>query len=119
MRFFTAKTITEFETISEGNPNMVKAVGKLVELSQEEREWMLEDAREKARMDANAREEYINRTATENGMRVGMEKGMEKGILKGIIDGKLEVARSLLALGQSLEFIAKATGLTTEELEKL
>ena len=42
-----------------------------------------------------------------------------RGILKGKKEGKKEVAQKLLLMNMDLESIAKATGLTKEELFKL
>ena len=55
----------------------------------------------------------------EKGMEKGIEKGMEKGIVKGMEEGKMEVAKNLLSIGDSIEKITKVTGLTREEVESL
>jgi len=47
--------------------------------------------------------------------RIGMRKGIEKGIEKG----KMEVAQELKKMGQDIETIMKATGLSKEVIEKL
>jgi predicted transposase/invertase (TIGR01784 family) len=48
---------------------------------------------------------------------------MEKGIAQGIAQGKLEeaiaIARELKKEGLAIEFIAKTTKLSIEEIEKL
>ncbi len=49
----------------------------------------------------------------------GMEKGMEDGIEKGIEKGITTTAVNLKRMGFSVEDIAKATGLTTEDINKL
>ena len=49
----------------------------------------------------------------------GMAKGMAKGIKKGHIDEKHEIARKLMAMGDSVEKIHVATGLPTETIESL
>ena len=43
----------------------------------------------------------------------------DKGHAKGLAEGKAEVARNLKAMGLSAPDIAKATGLTAEEINKL
>ena len=54
------------------------------------------------------------------GLKEGMEKGMEKGIEKGIEKGKtemqLQVARQMIAMGMAVPTVAKATGLSEEEV---
>ena len=54
-------------------------------------------------------------SAVEKGIEKGMKKGMEKGIEKGIE----KVARKLKGMGMTTEDIAKATGLTIEEINNL
>ena len=39
--------------------------------------------------------------------------------MEGIQKGKIETAKNLIELGLSIEKIAKATGLTEEEIERL
>ncbi len=55
----------------------------------------------------------------EKGIEQGMAKGMAKGIEKGKAEGRLENARKLLAVGVSAENIAKATGLTIDEIKSM
>ena len=43
----------------------------------------------------------------------------QKGIEKGIEERNIEIAKTLYSLGQTKEFIAKATGLSLEELNKI
>ena len=50
---------------------------------------------------------------------IGMEKGIGIGMEKGIAKGRAELVRSLLSLGVDREKIAKAAGLTVQELEEL
>ncbi len=49
----------------------------------------------------------------------GFREGMEKGIEKGIEKGKAEIARNLKNDGIPLDVIARNTGLSIEEIEKL
>ncbi|MDF2505988.1 Rpn family recombination-promoting nuclease/putative transposase, partial [Clostridium sp.] len=51
--------------------------------------------------------------------RKGIEKGREEGMEKGMEKGKIEVAKSFLRMGLSIEQIAAGTGLTVEEIRKL
>jgi predicted transposase/invertase (TIGR01784 family) len=43
----------------------------------------------------------------------------KKGEIKGKIEGKIEVAKSLKLNGIDVDIIAKTTGLTKEEIERL
>ena len=58
-------------------------------------------------------------SALKRGMKQGFEQGMAKGIEKGKAEGRLEIARNLLAVGVSAENIAKATGLTIDEIKSM
>ncbi len=49
----------------------------------------------------------------------GIEKGIEKGMQKGKKEEKISSAKNFKALGVDLEIIAKATGLSIEEVKKL
>ena len=69
---------------------------------------------------------YVNRIyeedmqdRVENAMREGREKGMREGMKEGVAKGKLEDAQNLKHLGVSMDIIAKATGLSMEDIEKL
>ena len=47
------------------------------------------------------------------------QKGIEKGKAEGIQENKKEIAKTLYSLGQTKEFIAKATGLSLDELDNI
>ena len=51
------------------------------------------------------------------GREEGIQQGMMQGEAKGKLEGKLETAKNLLAMGLSIENIAKATGLSVQEVE--
>ena len=57
------------------------------------------------------------------GIEQGIEQGIERGIEQGFSDGKyqnkLETARILKQLGDPVQKIMQATGLSVEEIEKL
>ena len=55
----------------------------------------------------------------ENAMREGREKGMKEGMKEGMAKSKLEDAQNLKRLGVSTDIIAKATGLSLEEIASL
>ena len=49
----------------------------------------------------------------------GIEKGKAEGKAEGIEENKKEIAKTLYSLGQNKEFIAKATGLSLDELNDI
>ena len=71
--------------------------------------------------------EYAKETGLEEGLAKGLAKGrvigraegLEEGLAKGREERNLEVAINLLQLGTSCEIVAKATGLSVEEVTKL
>ena len=90
-RFIAAESEEELKMVVERNPQVGRAVVKLVELSADERARDLYERREKARRDENMRTRVI----------------------------KFEIAKKLLEMDLSVEQIVNGTGLTAEEVENL
>ena len=71
--------------------------------------------------------EYAKEISLEEGLAkgrvIGRAEGLEEGLVKGREEGReernLEVAINLLQLGTPCEIVAKATGLSVEEVLKL
>ena len=71
--------------------------------------------------------EYAKETGLEEGLAKGLAKGrvegraegLEEGLAKGREERNMEVAINLLQLGTPCEIVAKATGLSVEEVAKL
>ena len=63
--------------------------------------------------------EYAKETGLEEGLAKGREEGLVKGREEGREERNLEVAINLLQLGTPCEIVAKATGLSLEEVLKL
>ncbi|MDR3298417.1 MAG: hypothetical protein LBU43_00060, partial [Candidatus Accumulibacter sp.] len=93
------------------NPQVGKAVAKLMVLSEDEQARMIADSREKMRRDINAQQRFKSRQAEEKGMKKGMKKGMEKAML--------EFARGMLGAGDSAAKISAITGLSVQQIQKL
>ena len=55
----------------------------------------------------------------DEGLEKGMAEGMQKGMEKGMEKGKAEVVRNMKSLGMNVADIARFTGLTEEEIERL
>ena len=53
------------------------------------------------------------------GLEEGLAKGRAEGLVKGREERNLEVAINLLQLGTPCEIVAKATGLSVDEVTKL
>ena len=65
-----------------------------------------------------AREEGIS-LGREEGVALGMQRGREEGIQQGALQKALEMAANLKNMSFPLDKIAKATGLTLEEVRAL
>ena len=67
--------------------------------------------------------EYAKETGLEEGLAkgrvIGRAEGLEEGLSKGREERNLEVAINLLQLGTPCEIVAKAIGLSVEEVAKL
>ena len=59
------------------------------------------------------------KSAKQEGMEEGLAKGKAEGKAEGMEESKKEIVKNLHSLGQTNEFIAKATNLTLEEVEKI
>ena len=57
--------------------------------------------------------------AKETAYHEGREEGIAEGILEGELKAKIETATSLKLLGIDIEIIAKSTGLTKQEIDKI
>lgn len=101
------------------NENLKEAVKKLDNLSEDEKMQRIADLRQKAIMDEKAIYEKGLEIGIEKGIQRGIEKGIEKGIMEGSQKEKIEIAKKMLELKIDIETIAKATGLTEQEIEKI
>jgi predicted transposase/invertase (TIGR01784 family) len=97
--FFKTNRKEDLAMLAEKNAGIKKAVGVLMELSEDERTRLLYEEREKARRDDHAR--------------------YQGALLKGREEGRAEMARSLLKSGVPADVIAGASGLSAEEVLKL
>jgi predicted transposase/invertase (TIGR01784 family) len=131
MRFFRAREKEEFEMLSQTNPAIAEAWGVIKVLSGDERARALAEAREKARMDfednyigayregeQKGRQEGLQEGLQE-GRQEGLQKGLQEGRQEGRQEGKTEVAGNLLRLKMPPADVAKATGLSLEEVNRL
>ena len=104
LKFVGARKMEVLEMLAEKNPQVGKAVAKLVELNEDERARMIASSRERLRMD------------TASQLRSAREEGREEGLE----EGRLAIARNLiLNFGMSVEAVARATGLSREDVQTL
>ncbi|WP_286862914.1 MULTISPECIES: hypothetical protein [Sphingobacterium] len=63
--------------------------------------------------------ETIKRQEREKGIKTGIEKGIEQGVEKGKREKAIAIALEFKKMGLPIADIAKGTGLSIEEIEKL
>ena len=51
--------------------------------------------------------------------RKGFERGIEQGLEQGKAESKIDIARAMLAEGLAPQLVAKLTGLSTADIDKL
>ncbi|KJW03979.1 putative transposase [Rickettsia argasii T170-B] len=78
-------------------------------------------------MDNKAVEDFMIESAEARGKARGMQisrnEGMQIGEARGKVEGEynksIEIAKNILAAGSDYDFIAKVTGLSIDEINKL
>ncbi|MGG3852707.1 Rpn family recombination-promoting nuclease/putative transposase [Brevibacillus agri] len=100
----------ELEAIAMQDPVMKRAFDEWEDLSRDEKKWVEYESRRKAILDEMA----VVREA-----EIRQQKAREEGLAEGERQKAMEVAKNLLAMDMSVEVIAKATGLSAEEIEQL
>ncbi|MDR2207447.1 MAG: hypothetical protein LBE22_00510, partial [Azoarcus sp.] len=112
-------------------PQIAKAVGRLQELTEDERERLLAESREKWEWDMQAIREHGIKKGLEKGLEKGREEGLqkglekgreeglEKGLEKGREEGLLSVATAALKKNLPIEDIMALTGLSRETILSL
>jgi flagellar biosynthesis/type III secretory pathway protein FliH len=112
---------------SQSNPEKKKPVGILMDLSDDERARMLEESRQEAlwQQEARRRESWAEGFA--EGFAESFAKTMAKGFAEIFADGKRKgmaagvekVAAAMRDLGLDIETITQATGLTADKIKRL
>ena len=109
---------------SEADPALVKSFGDWLEMQLKRENISAINIREII----TQRREHTMLTETlqeilqkreEKGIKKGIKEGIKEGIEEGIKKGKTETAIQLLKEGLDTEFIAKVTGLSKKEIDKL
>ena len=119
LRFFAAQTSEEFEMTAQTNPAIAEAWGVVQYLSADEEARRLAEYEEKARRDEADRQKGAYSKGRQDGLEKGLQKGRKEGLHEGRQKEKLEVARNLLQEKMPADVVAKATGLSLEEVKRL
>jgi predicted transposase/invertase (TIGR01784 family) len=88
-------------------PDEVAPVGRLMELSDEERQLLLEEAQEKARRDQASR------------IKAAYREGLEEGKTEAIAEWKAEVAKRMLQRNISIDLVVSCTGFSPAEVTQM
>ena len=62
---------------------------------------------------------YVKQVVYDKGIRRGERHGLRRGKAEGAADAKREMAKAMLALGDSVEKVAQVSGLSEEEIKAL
>jgi predicted transposase/invertase (TIGR01784 family) len=92
---------------------------RLDKLSRRSDKWARSLSRDKAVTDYKSGLYAARVKGKAEGIAEGKAEGIEEGTAKGIAKAKLDDARNMKAEGDSTEKIARITGLSPEEIEKL
>ena len=111
MQFIKAEGEVELEAVAKKDPLIQKAVVRLMELSADEKNRLLYEAREKERMDMEDLKNWERQQ--------GKLEGKLEGKYEGKHEEKLNVAKNMMCDGEPFEKIKRYTGLTGEEIESL
>ena len=103
MKFLSARDREELNMIAEKNPQVKKAVARLMELSNDERTRLLYESRQKMEWDNQSR----------------MRGARAEGRSEGHTENRIEIARNAIKMNISTDDIAKLTGLSRKQVEDL
>jgi predicted transposase/invertase (TIGR01784 family) len=115
LRLIRSEDEEEIEMLATKTEEMKMTVGRLKQLSADERAQMLYEARELYLMDEAARRE----AAVADGRAEGKAEGRAEGRAEGEAEGKLEMVRRMLLGGLGIELISQVSGMSEAEIECL
>ncbi|MDR3166181.1 MAG: Rpn family recombination-promoting nuclease/putative transposase [Synergistaceae bacterium] len=107
LRLIKSESEEEIEMLATKTKEMNMTVGRLKQLSADERTRMLWEARELYLMDEAAR------------LKAAVEEGRTEGRIEGRTETQLETAKRMLLRGFEIEIISQISELSVEEIEKL
>ncbi|OTA14413.1 putative transposase [Xenorhabdus vietnamensis] len=104
-------TILNYLFVTMDSPHFEQVIQQLIEQAESHQEVIMSIAQ---RLQEKGREEGI-----QQGMLQGIQKGREEGIQQGEKQASINIARTLLKRGDSIELVMEITGLSREELLSL
>ncbi|GHV27223.1 hypothetical protein FACS1894167_01850 [Synergistales bacterium] len=119
LKLLNSEEEEDFDMLAQTSPQMEKAVTIVRHLSMDEQFRFDYEQSEKRRRDLMA---FMDE-ATEKGIAKGKAEGKAEGIVEGMAEGeakaKTAIAKSMLAIGLSLDQITQTTGLTVSQIKTL
>ena len=119
LRFIGATNRKERKMIATMSPVLQMLNEKIDILTLSPIERKLYESRMKLKSDITTISETQFSAGVERGKSLGLAEGKSLGLAEGSRQKALETAHNLLVIGLSIENIAKATGLTVQEVETL
>ena len=110
-KFISSEKKEDFDMIAQKDPYIKSAYQQLQIISQDKQKRLEYEAREKAVRDHN----QMMFEAKESGRKEGIEIGKEQGEY----NKSIQIAKNLISLGSDVDFIAKATNLSIEQIQTL
>ncbi len=111
LKFIASETREEFASLARKDAVMAEAYARLVELSADEQMRWRQESREKWEWDQAALKRQY--------MREGREEGRQEGRQEGRTESQHVIARQMILMRMPVAVIAKATGLSEKDIERL
>ncbi|GHV57493.1 hypothetical protein FACS1894216_22040 [Synergistales bacterium] len=115
LKLLNSEEEEDFDMLAQTSPQMEKAVTIVRHLSMDEQFRFDYEQSEKRRRDLMA---FMDE-ATEKGIAKGKAEGIAEGKAEGEAKAKTAIAKSMLAIGLSLDQITQTTGLTASQIKTL
>jgi predicted transposase/invertase (TIGR01784 family) len=116
LRFLKAETEEEIKMIAAKDPIINEAYCKLQEMSEDEANRMIYDARLKAQRDDYSRMQGARREGLEEGRREGLVEGEAKGLREGRAEATRKIILEMGKSGMGAKDIAAITHLSEQEV---
>ncbi|WP_077393811.1 Rpn family recombination-promoting nuclease/putative transposase [Clostridium saccharobutylicum] len=115
MMFLEARNKEAFEMLAEKNEKIRKAYNILEVISKDDKARAAYESREAELHDQMTR----LKSAKEEGIKEGIKTGIKTGIKEGLKEATIKNAKNFLIMGLDVDIVAKGTGLSVEEVQKI
>ena len=119
MKFLSARSEEDLNMIAQRNPQVKKAVARLMELSKDEQTRLLYESRQKMEWDNISREKDARAEGLREGRKEGRKEGQKEGWTEGRKRERIIIAKKLLSRNRPIDEIMEDTGLSRDEIETL